>query len=648
MIYKIVKLLTSNVSHRGDTIMRASLKWLLLAALLITLFSCSAPTNVPINQAPEVSLISPQNDAQVAVLASTRSVTLKSTATDPEGQALTFEVYLGTSASNLSKIATVNRPEYTVTNLRPGQTYYWKVVVSDGNNSVESPVSTFTVGWNLATIKVVEFTTGPAAVGVNVEVYQGDTLIISGITDWNGHAKFYLPGGRYDIKITGENKATSVIYNYDPFIIPEIETLSRRAMTDNDEIPNLQITVTADPDLVLPDPEATTITADRIKLTVRSDVVMYVAYIGLGLVPSATGYDYKGDKDERGLNSYEFTTDSLDLGRFNNTTVPLHVVVHTPNGTRVNKIIYLTINRSSVPTVTVRVPPTGLRYYGWTSDAETPYSSLPRSVKDILFKDMPKEMMNELENYKPEHNIKDTNMLVQLTWNHAPATHRAGYNVYRSTDGQTWQKIAFTTGNFAIDKSVDLMPGQKYYYTVRTVYRDGTESGNSNIIEVIPLDLFKVKLISPADNERNVSRTPTFVWKPVDWRDWTSRPKIGGNLIPDQDITYAYYGPWIYDTAVSDQHIFYSVLTTTSGPQQVFVTFNPSSGKWKRIYPNRSPVIQTEPLEKYKTYEWGLTLAAALYVTPDGTSTSATIDYRPRWDRWTNEADYFNRFTTGE
>jgi hypothetical protein len=620
--------------------MRASLKWLLLAALLITLYSCFGP----INRAPEVSLISPQDGAQVAVLASTRSVTLKSTATDPEGRALTFEVYLGTSASNLSKIATVNRPEYTLTNLTPGQTYYWKVVVSDGNNSVESPVWSFTVGGNLATIKVVEFTTGPAAIGVNVEVYQGDTLIISDITDENGHAKFYLPDGRYDIKITGENKATSVIYNYDPVIIPEIETLSRRAMTDNDEIPNLQITVTAYPDLVLPDPEATTITADYIRLTVESDVVMYVAYVGLGLVPSATG------RDASNFDSYEFTTGWLDLGRFNNTTVPLHVVVYTPNDTRVDKIIYLTINRSSVPEVTVRVPPTGLWYYGWTSDVNRAFYSLPRPVKDILFKGMPKEMMNELENYKPEHNIKDTNILVQLAWNHAPATHRAGYNVYRSTDGQTWQKIAFTTGNFAFDKSVDLMPGQKYYYTVRTVYRDGTESGNSNIIEVIPLDLFKVKLISPADNETNVSRTPTFVWKPVDWRDWTSTPNIGGDLIDDEDITYAYYGPWIYDTAVSDQHIFYDVLTTTQGPQQVSVTFDPySSEDWLRIYPDGSSDTQTEPLEKYKTYEWGLDIAAARYVTADGTWISATIDYGyPGWDRWTNEADYFNRFTTGE
>lgn len=262
---------------------------------------------------------------------------------------------------------------------------------------------------------------------------------------------------------------------------------------------------------------------------------------------------------------------------------------------------------------------------------------------------MPKEMMNELENYKPEHNIKDTNILVQLAWNHAPATYRAGYNVYRSTDGETWQKIAFTTSYYAFDKSVDLMPGQKYYYTVRTVYRDGTESDNSNIIEVIPLDLFKVKLISPADNETNVSRTPTFVWKPVYWRDWTSTPNIGGDLIDDEDITYAYYGPWIYDTAVSDQHILYDVLTTTQGPQQVFVTFDPySSEDWVRIYPDGSSVIQTEPLEKYKTYEWGLDIAAAYYETDDGIWISATIDYGYGWDRWTNEADYFNRFTTGE
>ncbi|WP_448515984.1 hypothetical protein [Pseudothermotoga sp.] len=619
--------------------MRASVKWLLLLALLVTLYSCFGP----INQAPEVSLISPQDGAQVAVLASTRSVTLKSTATDPEGRALTFEVYLGTSASNLSKIATVNEPEYTVSNLTPGQTYYWKVVVSDGKSSVESPVWSFTVGGNPSTIKVVEFTTGPAAVGVTVQVLQEGSLIISDTTDSNGHVKFYLPDGRYDIKITGEDKATSVIYNYDPAIIPEIETLSRRAMTDNDEIPNVQITVTAYPDLELPDPEATTITSDYIKLRVTSDVVMYVAYVRLELIPSAVG------RDAAAFDSYEFTTSWLDLRRFNNITVPLHVVVYTPNDTRVHKIIYLTINRSSVPEVTERVAPTGLRYSGWTSDVNIAYYSLPRPIKDVLFKDMPKEMVKELENYKPEHNIRDTNILVQLTWTHAPLTNRAGYNVYRSIDGETWQKIGFTTSNYTFDKSVDLIPGQKYYYTVRTVYRDGTESGNSNIVEVIPLDLFKVKLISPADNETNVSRTPTFVWKPVDWRDWTSTPHIGGDLIDDENITYAYYGPWIYDTAVSDQHIFYYASTYTSGPNQVSVPFDPYSGPWIRIYPDGSYDLQTEPLEKYKTYEWGLDVAAARYVTDDGLWISATIDYGyTGWDRWTNEADYFNRFTTGE
>ncbi|WP_448522446.1 hypothetical protein [Pseudothermotoga sp.] len=621
--------------------MKPKVRWLLLLVSLIALYSCFGP----INQAPEVSLISPQDGAQVAVLASTRSVTLKSTATDPEAQALTFEVYLGTNASNLSKIATVNEPEYTVSDLTPGQTYYWKVVVSDGKSSIESPVWNFTVGENLSTIKVIEFTTGPAAVGVDVEVLQDGSLIISDTTDSNGHAKFYLPDGRYDIKITGENKATSVIYNYDPAIIPEIETLSRRAMTDSDNIPNLQITVTAytaDQDLVIPDPEATTITADYIKLNVTSDVVMNVAYVRLGLVPSATG------RDSSAFDCYEFTTGWLDLRRFNNTIVPLHVVVYTPNDTRVDKIIYLMINRSSVPEVTERMAPTDLSYFGWTSDANIAYYNLPKPIKDVLFKDMPKEMVKELENYKPEHNIRDTNILVQLAWTDAPATNRAGYNVYRSIDGETWQKIGFTTSYYAFDKSVDLIPGQKYYYTVRTVYRDGSESDNSEVIEVVPLDLFKVKLISPADNETNVSRTPTFVWKPVDWRDWTSTPHIGGHLIPDEYIVYTYYGPWIYDTAVSDQYIFFDDYLQTYGPQQVAIAFDPYSYMWIRIYADGFQE-QTEPLEKYKTYEWGLDVAAAYHETEVGVWISATIDYGyTGWDRWLNEADYFNRFTTGE
>jgi len=367
-------------------------------------------------------------------------------------------------------------------------------------------------------------------------------------------------------------------------------------------------------------------------------------YIGLDYVPSAVARDISA------FNTEEYTT-MMSLSRFDGVTVPMHVVVYTVNDTRVDKIVYLTIDRTP-PEVTERVAPTGLWYVGWTSDADVEYYSLPNPIKQILEEKLTKEMIQELKNYKPEHNIPETNIFVQLAWTHAPATNMAGYNVYRSRDGENWEKIAFTTFNYRFDKGFDLEPGKKYYYTVRTVYVDGTESENSNVVEVIPLDLFKVKLISPADNETDVSRTPTFRWKPVDWRDWTSTPHIGGDLIDNDDIYFIYEGsPRIYDTALSEQHIYYNNSIFTQGPQQVSLPFDPTTGLWKRIYPDGSKDVQAEPLEKFKTYEWGLDLAAAYYETDDGLWISATIDYGYgyHWNpRLINEADYFNRFTTGE
>ncbi|MEJ5230103.1 MAG: hypothetical protein WHT65_08890 [Pseudothermotoga sp.] len=614
------------------------LKWLLILALVVVLYSCFGP----IDRLPQVSLISPQDGAQVAVIASTKAVTLKSTATDPEGRALTFEVYLGTSATNLSKVAMVNQPEYTLSNLTPGQTYYWKVIVSDGTSSVESPVWSFTVGGNHSLVKVLDFTTGSATVGATVDILQDSDVVISTTTNENGHAEFYLPDGRYDIKITGEGKATSVVENYDPEILETIETLSRRAMTDYDVVPDVTVELFTLEGTPITDPEATTLTTDYVQVEVTSSELMYVMYIGLDYVPSAVARDYAAFN----VNEYNGT---LDLRRFDGVTVPMHVVVYTVNDTRLDKIVYLTIDRTPAEVITKEAP-TGLWYAGWTSDADVEYYSLPNPIKQLLEERLPKEMIEELRNYKPEHNIPETNIFVQLAWTHAPATNRVGYNIYRSTDGENWEKIAFTTSYFRFDKGFDLEPGKKYYYTVRTVYNDGTESDNSNVVEVIPLDLFKIKLVSPADNETNVSRTPTFRWKPVDWRDGTSTPHIGGDLIDDEDIYFVYEGsPWIYDQAVSDQHIFYNFMIVTEGPQEVILPFDPIiDTNWVRIFPDGSYGQQTEPLEKFKTYEWGLDSAVAYYETDDGYWISSTIDLGYGWDSWTNEADYYNRFTTGE
>lgn len=580
-------------------------KWILLAGVFVLLlYGCLGP----VNGLPTVSLISPYDGQEVAVLASDKAVTLKSTATDPEGRSLTFDVYMGTSSTNLSKIATVNEPEYTVNNLTPGQTYYWKVIVSDGISSVESPIWSFTVGGNHSLVKVLDFTTGSATVGATVDILQDSDLVISATTDESGHAEFYLPDGRYDIKITGEGKATSVVQNYDPGILETIETLSRRAMTDYNVVPDVTVELFTPEGTPITDPEATTLTFDSVQVKVTSSELMYVMYIGLDYVPSAVARDISA------FNTEEYTA-TISLSRFDGVTVPMHVVVYTVNDTRVDKIVYLTIDRTP-PEVTERIAPTGLWYAGWTSDADVEYYSLPSPIKQILEEKLPKEMIKELKGYKQEHNIPETNIFVQLAWTHAPNTNRAGYNIYRSTDGENWEKVAFTTSYYRFDKGFDLEPGKKYYYTVRTVYVDGTESENSNVIEVIPLDLFKVKLISPADNQTNVSRTPTFRWKPVNWIDQTSTPHIGGEFIDDEEIYFIYEGsPWIYDTTLSEQHIFYDSMILTFGPQEVVLPFDPISDEdWVRILPDESQIQQTEPLEKFKTYEWGLDCAVAYNV----------------------------------
>jgi hypothetical protein len=263
-------------------------KWILLTGVFVLLlYGCLGP----VNGLPTVSLISPYDGQEVAVLASDKAVTLKSTATDPEGRSLTFDVYMGTSSTNLSKIATVNEPEYTVNNLTPGQTYYWKVIVSDGISSVESPIWSFTVGGNHSLVKVLDFTTGSATVGATVDILQNSNVVISTTTDENGHAEFYLPDGRYDIKITGEGKATSVVQNYDPGILETIETLSRRAMTDYNVVPDVTVELFTPEGTPITDPEATTLTFDSVQVKVTSSELMYVMYIGLDYVPSAVARD---------------------------------------------------------------------------------------------------------------------------------------------------------------------------------------------------------------------------------------------------------------------------------------------------------------------------------------------------------------------
>lgn len=204
------------------------------------------------------------------------------------------------------------------------------------------------------------------------------------------------------------------------------------------------------------------------------------------------------------------------------------------------------------------------------------------------------------------------------------------------------------TSTYCFDKGYDLNPGSTYFYQVKALYTDGVESGGVETDEVVPLDIWNVKLMTPADDATGVSRMPTFTWKPVISVTNSGTPHIGGAGVADSDILYVFYGPWMYDQAVSDQYIIYDYVFQNWGPAQQSVAFLGGSGTWIRVYPDSSTDPQTDALEKMKTYEWGLDLASAVSWT--GASNmwySTTIDYGYGLDRWSNPADKYNRFTTG-
>lgn len=103
------------------------------------------PPATPSNPSP--------NDGAEAV---SQSPTLQWQASDPEGDSLTYDVYLGTSSSSPRLVAEdIKQSEYTPQDLAPGTTYYWKVVTKDtAGNTVSSSIWQFTVKNKDPTVRV--------------------------------------------------------------------------------------------------------------------------------------------------------------------------------------------------------------------------------------------------------------------------------------------------------------------------------------------------------------------------------------------------------------------------------------------------------------------------------------------------------------
>lgn len=86
------------------------------------------------------SLSSPSNGA-TKVATSTKLVWAAST--DPEGDAVTYDVYWGTANPPTTKVSTQSSTEYSPTH-KINTTYYWRVVAKDNQNEISSATHSYT------------------------------------------------------------------------------------------------------------------------------------------------------------------------------------------------------------------------------------------------------------------------------------------------------------------------------------------------------------------------------------------------------------------------------------------------------------------------------------------------------------------------
>ncbi|HPS12857.1 MAG TPA: T9SS type A sorting domain-containing protein, partial [Prolixibacteraceae bacterium] len=138
-----------------------------------------------VNLAPyEPSNPSPSNKATDILF----TPTLGWSGGDPNGDDLTYKVYLGTNP-NPSLVASVFKNSYTTSALDHTTTYYWKIVSDDGDLSTESPVWSFTTKGIPPTMEscgVDEVTSTSAKMCGKILNYNKSTVLSRGVC-WSQH-----------------------------------------------------------------------------------------------------------------------------------------------------------------------------------------------------------------------------------------------------------------------------------------------------------------------------------------------------------------------------------------------------------------------------------------------------------------------------
>ena len=218
------------------------------------------------------------------------------------------------------------------------------------------------------------------------------------------------------------------------------------------------------------------------------------------------------------------------------------------------------------------------------------------------------------------------NLYVQLVWlpqqdfSDAPNDAPYGYHIYRSFDGENYERIGTVFGfyNSYIDASPELAPGRTTWYKV-TAFVGEIESEASNVLTTTPLDAFDVFLDAPADNAMDVSTTPTIT-----------------RHVSQTVSNYHYYAGVLWDTLTGESLFWVD-------PTQ-FTLVNQTEWTWNEDGAYTGSPFET--LQKGHSYEWQLALAYALDDPLHPTAVSVAADGLGLWAPFGMESTDHFTFTT--
>jgi len=78
-----------------------------------------------------------------------------------------------------------------------------------------------------------------------------------------------------------------------------------------------------------------------------------------------------------------------------------------------------------------------------------------------------------------------SNYVVELSWNASTSSDISGYNIYRSPDASSWEKINTSLISLTTYRDAAVAAGSTYYYAATALNTEGVESSKSTIAKAV-------------------------------------------------------------------------------------------------------------------------------------------------------------------